>query len=369
MAIKIGDAYIDVLLNREQIDAQLADIESRLADVQTSASKAVSTANSASAATESSSGSIIDRIKKFASSGSLLGDDAQGALAALGETAGTEMLGGKVTSGFFGGGGGGLFGGLKTKAADAIGSSLMSGSVKGIDEGKSAMADAMRGAVDEAIKAGQDEAEIRSPSARTGRDLGGPMMKGIELQVLAGGQNVANAMVTSVNYAISKSAAELFGGSFIGRGVTNVSNPGGNFSGIGGYVDQFGQQVRGSFATGDPQSFGQASRILASNFPDKARDFGQNLLSGAVGSVLPGFAAGPVSDMLGTLLGTKPILTAEQALGASVSADAGGLSDSPFTGGQFVFNNNFNGAGNFTDTERDVQFGILQSMRRLGVGF
>lgn len=395
MAVRIADAYVPIRLDTSQIDAQLSAIEARIAAIQGQARSASQAASSAASAMASAGGGgaaggggffggISDRIQSMMPD-SIAGVDISGfgtlpesirQATSAGSSSGRgfslgEDIGASLR--LLGARGKGFFEGPVGEAATAIGDSLMGGAAKGVNDGSSGFSQAMRDAVNGAIKAGQDEAEIRSPSARSMREIGSPIMRGIELEVMAGGKSVADAMITSIDFAFQSSINSLFGGATFSRNNNTIvgggDGQGGPFSGVPDYLDQFGNAVRSSMAVGNPQSAGQASRILASNFPTKVRDFGQGLLSSAVGSVLPGFAAGPISDMLGTMIGTKPILTAEQALAGPVSADAGGLSDSPFTGGQFVFNNNFNGAGNFMQTEREVQSGILQSMRRLGIGF
>lgn len=374
-------------MDTSQIDAQLSAIESRIAAIQgqaRSASQAASSAASAmaSAGGGSSGGGMFSGLGGFfedlggriggvdlSGFGTLPGsvsratnkNSASGSGWSFGEDLGATLR-------LLGGRGKGAFGNIAGEASTAIGDALMEGSARGVGEAKGKLADSMRAAIDEAIKAGQDEAEIRSPSARAARELGSPIMTGITTEIQSGGASVANALTNTLDFAFQSTFNNMLGGKFGNSGSTVVANSGGAFSGIPDYIDQFGQAVNASFAIGNAQSGTQASRIFASNLPTQVRDFGQNLLSGVVSSILPGFASGPVSDLIGTAIGTKPILTAEQALSSAVSADAGGLSDSPFSGGQFVFNNNFSG-GNFTDVEREVQLGIQQSMRRLGVAY
>lgn len=378
MAVQVADAYIPVRLDTSGIDAQISEIEGRISALQGRAQAAANAASSVAASGGGGGGSgggggglfgatgrihslwdmtgghVMDTVRNSRGPGESLRNAASmvrdnvAAAVELSRKHGNDVL---------------------SAAKEGLGAAIMGGTIEGVSDSSGKLSDAMRKAVDDAIKAGQDEAEIRSPSARAARELGSPIMAGVVNEVKAGGQGVADAMVNSISYGFQKSIDTMFGGRFGNSGMTTVANPGGNFSGIGSYLDQFGQQVNASMAIANPQSGAMASRALMSNVPTKVRDFGQNLLSGALGTVLPGFAAGPAADMIGTAIGTKPILTAEQALSASKSADMGGLSDSPFVGGQFVFNNNFAGAGNFTDTERAVQLGILQSMRRLGAGF
>lgn len=404
MAVKIADGYIDVILDTSTIDAQLAQIEARIQNIQNMANNALNTANSAlstaNAANSAASSAMANANAAAAAAGSARGGGGGGGASVGG---GGFTVGGVNLAGFgtlpdtirratnpnspsgrgfslgediggtlrlLGARGDGFFAGGAGEASTAIGDALMTGTAKGINEAKGQAASAMRNAVSDAIKAGQDEAEISSPSKRAARDIGSPIMRGIELEVMAGGQGVANAMVNSIDYAFTKTVDTFFGGTFISRNNSpTVANPGGGFAGVGDYARQFGQQIDYSFAVSQPTSFGESSRTLLSNFPTKVRDFGQGILSSVVESVLPGFVAGPISDLIGTELGTRPILTSEAALANPTSADQGGFTDSPFVGGQFVFNNDFGNVGNFTETEREVQLGILQSMRRLGVGF
>lgn len=252
-------------------------------------------------------------------------------------------------------------------SGQSIGDALSAGARKGINEGRGAINDAVRQSVADAIDAGKKEAEAESPSRRSAREIGGPIMQGVELAILTGAPAVAAAMMTSLGFAFNQWKAATFGGTFVGPGLNTVANPGGMLGGgLGGYLGQLGTAMQIGMIQANPTNLGEASRSLLGQFPMQARNWGQNLLSGALESALPGWAAGPLGDMVGTYFGLKPIITAQDALGASKSADAGGFADYPYGGGQFVFNNTFNGVGNFTDVEREVQLGILTSMRRLG---
>lgn len=385
MAIQVADAYIPVRLDMSGIEAQIDEVNSRIAALRNQAQSATSAAVASAGGALPTGGGMGGIAGIPASGDGIFG--ASGRIHSLWDMTGghlwdtvrnrrgpakslqnaASMIRDNVAAAVelsrkHGGD-------VVSAAKEGIGAAIMGGTIDGVTDGSSQLSDAMRKAVDDAIKAGQNEAEIRSPSARAARELGSPIMAGVASGVAAGGQGVADAMVNSISYGFQKSLSSMFGGQFMNNNSPLVANPGGNFSGIPSYLNQFGQQVNASMAVANPQSGLMASRTMLSNVPTAVRDFGQNLLSGALGMVLPGFAAGPAADMIGTAIGTKPILTADQALGASMSADAGGFRDSPFVGGQFVFNNNFGSAGNFTDTERQVQLGIMQSMRRLGVGF
>lgn len=251
--------------------------------------------------------------------------------------------------------------------ARLLGDSLM----QGVNHGMRAQIPQLEETIEEGIfrvlETGKEYLEARSPSRKAGREIGSPIMQGVELAILTGAPAVAAAMVTSLGFAFNSWKAAAFGGTFVGPGLNTVANPGGMLGGgLGGYLGQLGTAMQVGMIQANPTNLGEASRSLLGQFPMQARNFGQNLLSGALESALPGWAAGPLGDMVGTYFGLKPIITAQDALGASKSADAGGFADYPYGGGQFVFNNTFNGVGNFTDVEREVQLGILTSMRRLG---
>lgn len=254
-------------------------------------------------------------------------------------------------------------------AARSVASSFTGGFARGVDDSKGEMASAMRNAIDETIKAGKDEAEISSPSQRAARELGSPITEGVGMGIMAGTGAMTNAMVTSLMFAFGAWKAGIGGGTFVGPGLNVVANPGGMLGGgLGGFLGGIGNAIDWENKIGgEPRSPAMASRMLMGQLPMGVRDFGQNLLSGIIGSVVPGFMAGPLSDMLGTMLGTKPILTPQQAMAGATSADQGGFTDYPYGGGSYVFNNTFNMPGNFTDVEREVQSGTLQAMRRLGV--
>lgn len=248
-----------------------------------------------------------------------------------------------------------------------VGMSLMEGAGKGVEEGKTAFNDAVTKAVNDAFEAGKRAAEAESPSRRSAREIGGPIMQGVELSILAGAPAVANAMMTSLGFAFNQWKAVTFGGTHVGAGLNIVQNPGGMLGGgLGGYLGQLGTAMQIGMIQAQPTNLGEASRAFLGQFPTQIKNFGMDLLGGALESILPGWAAGPLGDMIGTYFGLKPIIAAQDALAPSKSADMGGFADYPYGGGQFVFNNTFNGVGNFTDTEREVQLGILQSMRRLG---
>lgn len=253
----------------------------------------------------------------------------------------------------------------------ALGDAMMKGTASGIEGGKGAVGDAVKRAIDEAFQAGKREAEVASPSARGARELGGPIMEGVGMGIMAGSAAVTQAMISSLGFSFNRWKAATFGGTFVagGSNLNVVQNPGGTFGGggsLGNWFDYLGTSIGNSFDIAQPTSLPMSSRVLMSNVPTGIRDMGQNLLSGLIGSVLPGWAAGPLSDMLGTMFGLKPVLSREAITAPSVSADAGGFSDYPYGGGTiFNVNNNFN--GNFTDVERQVSLGILQSARRLGV--
>lgn len=195
-------------------------------------------------------------------------------------------------------------------------------------------------------------------------EAAGPIMVGVQEGMAASTNNLANTFVSSLGFAFDQWKNNFFGMS--SQPGEWIHNEGGFFSGWGDALKQ-SMDFENSIG-GEPQSFGMASRMLMGQLPTELRNISQDILSGALGMILPGFAAGPAADMLGTMLGTKPILTPGQAMAPGISADQGGFADSPYKGGSYVMNNTFSlGNSQMTDTEREVQMGILQSMRRLGV--
>lgn len=195
-------------------------------------------------------------------------------------------------------------------------------------------------------------------------EAAGPIMVGVQEGLAASTANAAQTMFTSALYAFDMWKNDFFG---------MASQPTNWVHNEGGFGGGWGDILKGSIdwensIGGEPTSGAMASRMFFGQLPTEIRNIAQDVLSGALGMILPGFAAGPLSDMLGTMLGTKPILTPGQAMAPGVSADQGGFSDSPFKGGSYVFNNQFHmPQGGMSDTEYQVQMGILQSMRRLGI--
>lgn len=195
-------------------------------------------------------------------------------------------------------------------------------------------------------------------------EAAGPIMVGVQEGVAASTANLANTFMASMGFAFSQWKNEFFG---------MASQPGEWVKNEGGFFGGWGDALKNSMdfensIGGEPQSFGMASRMFMGQLPTELRNISQDILSGALGMILPGFAAGPAADLLGTMLGTRPILTPGQAMAPGVSADQGGFRDSGYAGGSYVFNNQYNlGQGNMTDTEYAVQTGTLMAMRRLGI--
>mgnify|MGYP001293191152 CR=1 FL=1 len=255
----------------------------------------------------------------------------------------------------------------ETNAARLLGDSLMQGVGEGMRQQVPQLEQTIEEGIFRVLETGRDFIEARSPSRRSAREIGGPIMEGVSVGIMAGGPQVASALATSLGFAFNSFKAGLFGGTFVGSGLDVVANPGGMLGGgLAGFGSLYGQAIGNSFAVGQPTGLGEASRVLMSNIPMGIRDFGQNLLGGLLESVLPGWAAGPLGDMIGTFFGLKPILQPEAITAPARSADQGGFADYPYGGGT-IFNVTNNFQGNFTDVERQVQLGILQSARRLGV--
>jgi hypothetical protein len=255
-------------------------------------------------------------------------------------------------------------------AARSVASAFTGGFSKGIDDTKGDMSASMRRAINETFEAAEKEAEIGSPSRRAAREIGNPIMEGVGMGIVTGTAGVTAAMMSSLHFAFNNWKAGLFGGTHVGAGLNVVANPGGMLGGgLGGFLGMLGGSVQNSFDIAQPTSGAMSSRVLMSNVPMPIRDFGQNLISGLVGSILPGWAAGPLSDMLGTMFGTKPVLQAEAVTAPGQMAGQGGFRDYPYGGGNIFNTTNYFQGGNFTEVERQVQIGILQSARRLGVPF
>ncbi|TXH52443.1 MAG: hypothetical protein E6Q97_15970 [Desulfurellales bacterium] len=224
-------------------------------------------------------------------------------------------------------------------AGAALSSSFMRGVVTGVNDNKGRITNAIN-------------------------EAAGPIMVGVQEGIAASTSNVANTFVTSLGFAFSQWKNETFG--MASQPQTWIHNEGGFFGGWGDILK--GSMDWENSIGGEPQSPAMASRMFFGQLPTELRNISQDILSAALGMVLPGFLAGPAADMIGTMLGTKPILTPGQAMAPGVSADQGGFGDSPYAGGSYIINNQFAlGQGNMTDTEYEVSRGILQSMRRLGV--
>lgn len=397
MAVVIADAVVRLLLDQSEFNAGIDQAKARLNELGQQAQAVAQQAQAAAQQAQGAASQAQAAANQAASAGG------GGFMASAGRAA--QSVGQEVTSGagFFGetflprttesiraatdpnspSGRGFSFGedigatgsflrdwaGSIGNAARGLARSFTGGFSKGVDDTKGVMSASMRDAIDEAIKAGQDEAEIGSPSRRAARELGSPITEGVGMGILAGTGAMTNAMMTSLMFAFGAWKAGIGGGTFVGSGLNQVANPGGMLGGgIGGFLGGIGNAIDWENKIGgEPQSPAMASRMLMGQLPMGVRDFGQSLVSGLMGSFLPGWAAGPLSDMVGTMIGTKPILTPQQAMAGAQSADQGGFTDYPYGGGQYVFNNTYNLPGNFTDVEREVQAGTLQAMRRLGV--
>lgn len=376
MAVQIADAVIPLLLDLTQFEQQMAAVEQRIANAQaqanaaaSSAAQAASAASSAASAASSGgggggTGGIWGQIGNLAASfGSMIPGPWGRATVAAGTVLNTVDVNAVADA-------------IKNKdmgaaiaAVDvnAVGDALVAGATKGIVSGKGAMAQAMSKAVEDTIEAGKRTAEVGSPSRKSAREIGGPIMEGVSMGIQTGTANVTHAMINSLLFAFGAWKAATFGGQFVGPGLNVVANPGGVGGGLGDWLGMLGGSIQDSFAIGQPTSGLMSSRVLMSNIPLGIRNMGQDLLSGALSSVLPGWAAGPLADMIGTATGLKPVLQREAITAPGRMAGEGGFADYPFGGGTIFNTTNYFAGGNFTDVERQVQIGILQSARRLGV--
>lgn len=402
MAVHIADAVIPLLLDLEQFEQQIQQVEARIAQVEQRAAQAGAAASQAANQAQAAAGAAQSAASSAASAGASSGGGGGGGFgfglpsntetildrfapgaASLGQSISKatdprspmgsgwslrEDIGASISFASSYIPGSGALAEAARVGGGFVGDSFMMGAERGIQKNKGKLGEAIRQAVDEAINAGKQAAEAESPSRRSMREIGSPIMQGVEVGIYAGAPAVATAMTTSLMFAFNNWKASTFGGTHVGPGLNVVANPGGMLGGgLGGFLGMLGTSIQQSFAIADPQSPAMASRIFMSNIPIGIRDFGQDLLSGLLGSVLPGWAAGPLSDMLGTMFGLKPILQREAITEPGVMAGAGGFKDYPYAGGNILNVTNYFQTGNFTETERAVQIGILQSARRLGV--
>lgn len=390
MAVTVADAVINLILNLDQFEQSMQQVEARIAEVEQRASQAGAAASQAASQAQAAAGSAQTAVSSASGAGGGAGaafDAAFPNLAgfstlpgsisqamspsspsgrgwSLGEDIGASLrlVGVRMSDGT-------PMGEAAAAGGLTVGDAMMKGTAQGVEAGKGVFADAVKRAVDEALAAGKQAAEAESPSRRAAREIGGPIMEGVGVGIMAGTGAVTQAMFTSLGFSFNRWKANTFGGTFVGSGLNVVENPGGTLGGggsLGNWFEMLGASINNSFDIAKPTGLGMSSRVLMSNIPTGIRDMGQDLLSGVIGSILPGWAAGPLSDMVGTFLGLKPVLSREAITAPSMSADQGGFSDYPYGGGTiFNVNNNFN--GNFTDVERQVSLGILQSARRLGV--
>jgi trimeric autotransporter adhesin len=372
MAVKIADAVIPLILDLSQFDQQMAAVEARIAGAQAQASAAASAASSAAASASAGggggggggTGGFWGQVGSLASTvGSLIPGPWGRAAAGAGAVLDAVDIN-AASEAYKRGDWGGMAGAVNM---NAVGDALIAGATKGIGAGKGEMSAAMAKAVEETIDAGKKAAEVGSPSRKSAREIGGPIMQGVEVGIQSGTAGVTNAMVNSLMFSFGAWKAALGGGTFVGPGLNVVGNAGGTAGGIGDWLGMLGGSIQNSMDIGAPTSGLMGSRVLMSNIPLGLRNMGQDLLSGALGSVLPGWAAGPLSDMIGTATGLKPVLGREAITAPGVMAGSGGFADYPYGGGSIFNTTNYFSGGNFTDVERQVQIGILQSARRLGV--
>lgn len=405
MAVHIADAVIPLMLDLAQFEQQMSQVEARIQaagqaaqQAGAAASQAASQAQSAAGAAQSAAGqaasaaqsassgfasssyagipglpsnteTILDRFSVGASS---LGQSIKqatdprspmGSGWSLREDIGAAV---NFASNYIPGTG------VAAEAARVgggiLGTGIMQGTEKAVQEGSGKLNEAIKKAVDEAIEAGKRAAEAESPSRRSYREIGSPIIQGVEMAILGGSTAIAGAMITSLGFAFNQWKAATFGGTHVGAGLNVVANPGGMLGGgLGGFLGAIGGSIQDSFAIAQPTSGAMAGRVFMSNIPMGLRNMGQGLLDSVLGSILPGFIAGPIGQMLGTMFGLTPILQREAITEPGVMAGAGGFKDYPYGGGTIFNTTNYFQGGNFTDVERQVQTGILQSARRLGV--
>ena len=310
------------------------------------------------------------------------------------------------------------------------------GLAQGVKDSTAEISKEARNAVSSAFSAAEKEADISSPSARAARDIGQPIAEGMAIGIRSGAPGMAGAVSGAAGNALSVGGGDfggLGGGlgfpimaqvemathfgtaammanmwdaakfTFWNWGMGLLGNVTGAL-GIGGFGGMAGLNVipgdrplsvlglglrnifQNQFDAGMTQNagiffpgflggvdrFGVMSRQILGQLPPDIKNFGFELLSGALESILPGFAAGPAADLIGTLLGLKPIITKEAALAPGVFAATGtgfgsdsAFEDYPFRGG-FVMTNNFQGEGP-EDINSIIANDILRTMRRLGI--
>lgn len=367
MAVKVADAIIPLVLDLTEFENQLAYVEQRLADINAQIDAAASAANSISVPSGGGGGGFsFNGYSMPGPMGWWTNQFVKGTKAAanyaVGGKSGGWSLGDDITAS------------LQFVAANAIpgvskggatiGTAMMQGMSGGIASGSPEVEAAVAQSVDAAIQAGMDAAGISSPSKVAADMIGSPIAEGVAMGIQTGTPAITQALGDSISYAINDVAAGIGGGTHIASsGVNSVTNPGGP---AGGYIDPLISSVQASVALANPTSPTELSRAVLGQFPG-VQNAGDKLVEGAANALLPGWAAGPASDIVGTAIGTQPILSADAALSPGVSADMGGFSDSPYSQGSYVINNTYNmPKGNFTDTELAVQQGTLEAMYRLG---
>lgn len=362
MAVKVADAIIPLVLDLSEFENQLAYVEQRLADINAQIDAAASAANSISVPSGGGGGGggFFGR-GNSGTNFSTLGPSISGAMDpnspggrgwTLGEdiTASLQFVAANAIPGV-------------SKGGATIGTALMQGVSGGISTGSSDVDAAMSQAVASAIDSGMQAAGISSPSKVAADMIGSPISQGVAMGISSGTPAITAALSDSVRYAINDVAAAVGGGTHVASNVTTVTNPGGP---VGGYIDPLISSTQASIALANPTNPTELSRAVLGQFPG-VQNAGDRLVEGAANALLPGWAAGPASDIIGTAIGTQPIISADAAMSPGVSADMGGFSDSPYSQGSYVINNTYNmPRGNFTDTELAVQQGTLEAMYRLG---
>lgn len=416
MPIEVGQASVVLLLDRTQFDKDLADAKVAASGVGGGGAAAGPSATAASSggggfggfAQSAAQSSLGEKVLGKIPGGGLIGS----ALAIGNITGGTpEFFQGEPPSSFppFMRSIMGM--GDAKKAASETGGAMGEGLASGIRGKAEQVAKAAREAVANAMKAARGEAEISSPS-RKGLRLGANIGSSIAMGAFTSQQDIIEAMsggglgvpiMSQVQAAMQFSTANVLSNMFnvaqfqlrnllmnVAGGFGFGNRPGENFvqgdgsnvfaSGLGSiFANQrasSGARSSGLFFPGflgGLDSFGVGSREVIGQLPGGIRDLGQGILESVLGSILPGFIAGPAGDLLGTLLGTKPILSREAALSEGVFAPTGtgfgndsAFSDSPFFGQGFVVSNNIDASGPLS-VNQQVALDIVSIMRRLGI--
>lgn len=99
-----------------------------------------------------------------------------------------------------------------------VGAQMMAGITRGIIDNSGSVARAAAAAVDRAVVAAQVAGDIHSPSRRTNREIGLPLIQGVALGIARGASGVRKSMVDAINFDGLSTDAGI-GGSSTANGV------------------------------------------------------------------------------------------------------------------------------------------------------